>query len=65
MILQKLVLRNFKGIREFTFSPMGEDATIYGDNGTGKTTIMDSFVWLLTDKDSLNSANFGIKTLSD
>lgn len=64
MRLQKLTLKNFKGIREFTFSPIGEDASIYGDNGTGKTTVMDAFVWLLTDKDSLNSAQFGIKTLA-
>lgn len=64
MRLQKLTLKNFKGIRDFTFSPMGEDATIYGDNGTGKTTVMDGFVWLITDKDSLNAANFGIKTLA-
>jgi DNA repair exonuclease SbcCD ATPase subunit len=64
MRLQKLVLKNFKGLRDFKFFPMGDDASIYGDNGTGKTTVMDAFVWLLTDKDSLNSANFGIKTLA-
>lgn len=65
MRLQKLTLKNFKGIRDFSFSPGGEDAAIFGDNATGKTSVMDGFVWLLTDKDSLNSANFGIKTLAD
>ena len=63
MKLKKLHLKNFKGLPEFTFSTNGGDTTIYGDNGTGKTTIFDGFTWLLFGKDSLNSATFDIKTL--
>lgn len=63
MKLIRLSLRNFKGIRELTIEPNGENLSIYGDNGTGKTTIFDSFMWLLFDKDSQNSSNFNIKTL--
>lgn len=59
----ELTLRNFKGIKSFTLSPEGNNINIFGDNATGKTTIMDAFIWLLFDKDSLNSSNFNVKTL--
>lgn len=63
MKLLKLSLNNFKGIRSFTLEPQGEDVNIYGDNAVGKTTIFDAFTWLLFGKDSLNRADFEIKTL--
>ncbi len=61
----ELTLRNFKGIKDFILSPEGKNINVYGDNATGKTTIMDSFIWLLFDKDSQNSSNFNIKTLDE
>ena len=63
--LQKLTLKYFKGVRKFELSLNGRNASIFGDNATGKTTLYDSFLWLLFDKDSLNRANFGIKTLDE
>ncbi|RHW33546.1 hypothetical protein [Oceanobacillus profundus] len=65
IILLKLELTNFKGIKhqEFTFN--GMNAGIFGENGTGKTTAKDGFIWLLFDKDSQNQKEFGIKTLRD
>jgi len=63
MKLIELKLRNFKGIKELTIRPDGQDLNIYGENGSGKTTIFDSFMWLLFDKDSANSSNFNVKTL--
>jgi len=65
MKLLSLTLRNFKGIRDFTLDLQGRDASIYGDNATGKTTLMDAFLWLLFGKDSANRADFDIKTLDD
>lgn len=62
--LQRLSLKNFKGIPSFDFVPGGADAAIYGDNATGKTTLVDAFLWLLFNKDSLNQANFEIKPLN-
>lgn len=59
----ELTLRNFKGIKDFTLSPEGKNVNVYGDNATGKTTVMDAFIWLLFDKDSQNSSNFNVKTL--
>ena len=63
MKIQSLVLRNFKGIKEFELSAGGKDVSVYADNGLGKTTIADSFNWLLFGKDSLGRAKFEIKTL--
>lgn len=64
MRLQKLSLENFKGIRAFTFEPDGQDAVIFGDNAAGKTSVVDAWTWLLFGKDSLNRAQFDIKTLT-
>ena len=63
MKLNRLTLTNFKGIKSFTLDAHGENADIYGDNATGKTSLFDSFTWLLFDKDSLNRKDFEIKTL--
>lgn len=61
--LISLSLMNFKGIRSFTLDARGENAKVFGDNATGKTTLFDSFLWLLFDKDSQNKKDFSIKTL--
>lgn len=65
MKLLKLELQNFKGIRNSEFDFGGINATIYGDNATGKTTVFDSLCWLLFGKDSLDRADFEIKTLEN
>lgn len=60
--LKSLSLENFKGIikQDIEF----EDNTfIYLENEGGKTTILDAFLWLLFGKDSLNQADFEIKTI--
>lgn len=61
--LDRITLRNFKGIRDLTVEPNGGDLTIYGQNATGKTTVADAFYWLLFDKDSAGRKDFDIKTL--
>lgn len=52
MKLLKLTLENFKGhgLRVVEFSPT--ITRVYGANGTGKTSLFDSFCWLLWQKDS-------------
>lgn len=62
MKLTKLELLNFKGLKSFAINLNG-DVVIRGDNATGKTTVFDSVCWLLFGKDSLDRANFEIKTL--
>ena len=63
MKLSAITLNNFRGIKFINFEFDGNDASIYGDNATGKTTIFDSLCWLLFGKDSLDRADFEIKTL--
>lgn len=62
MKLRNLRLRNFKGLRDFALEPNGENISVSGQNETGKTTLADAFLWLLTGKDSLGQADFDIKT---
>lgn len=62
MKLTKLKLLNFKGLKSFAINING-DVVIRGDNATGKTTVFDSVCWLLFGKDSLDRADFEIKTL--
>lgn len=65
--LLNLSLVNFKGIKEFELAADGQDVNGYGDNGTGKTTLFDAFVWVLFDKDSSNNSTgkFDLKTLDN
>lgn len=63
MKLLKMIITNFKGIASFTIEPGGNNISVFGDNGTGKTTIMDAFLWLLFDKDSQGKKDFELKTL--
>lgn len=52
MKLLKLTIENFKGhgLRVVEFSPTV--TRVYGANGTGKTSLFDSFCWMLWAKDS-------------
>lgn len=60
--LKQMKLRNFKGIAALDIDFSLIDTNIYGRNATGKTTIVDSFMWLFFNKDSNGSADFDIKT---
>lgn len=63
--LNWLSLKNFKGIKEYTLTLNGKNAVIKADNGKGKTTLYDAFLWLLFDKNSDNSAKFSVKPLDE
>lgn len=60
--LIKMVIKNFKGIKELILN-FGDISTIYGENGTGKSTIFDAFTWELFGKDSHDRSDFEIQTL--
>lgn len=59
--LKFLDIKNFKGCSEFRFIPDGSNSSVYGDNGTGKTTLYDAFCWLITGKDSAGKQDAQIK----
>jgi exonuclease SbcC len=63
--LKRLVLTNFKGIRSFIAIINPDVTNIMGDNATGKTTLMDAFLWLFFGKDSTDRKDFEIKTLDE
>lgn len=64
--LKQITLENFKGCRDMTISfdnvPI---STISGANATGKTTIIDSVLWLLFEKDSSGNGKFGIRPVDE
>lgn len=61
MKLKKLTLTNFEGMKALEINANGKSIAVYGDNGTGKTTIADAQAWLLFDKDSNFTSNFSPK----
>lgn len=61
--INSLKLTNFKGIRLLDLKELSQETSIYGHNGTGKTTIFDAFTFLMFGKDSSDRKDFEIKTL--
>jgi len=61
--LKTFTIENFKGIKKFSMDFEGKNVNVYGDNATGKTTLVDAFQWVLFDKDSLGNSKFGIKPI--
>ena len=60
--LSKMEQRNFKGtVHHILDLKNGSNASIYGDNATGKTTLYDAFLWILFNKDSANRSDFCVK----
>jgi DNA repair protein SbcC/Rad50 len=61
--VKQLKFRNFKKLRNLTIDFDPKMTNILGANGTGKTSVLDGFNWLLFGKNSENKADFSIKTL--
>lgn len=63
--INKITIENFKCHRYLAIDFGGRNASIYGDNATGKTSIYDALTWLLFSKDSLGNGekNVEIKPL--
>lgn len=69
IILKSLALVNFKGVRDFSIAFNDGITTVCGDNGTGKTTLYDAYLWLLFGKDSTGRSDgangFNVKTTGE
>lgn len=63
--IKRLSLENFKCHKALTLTFNGGNASIYGDNASGKTSIYDALTWLLFGKDSAGNGekNIEIKPL--
>jgi DNA repair exonuclease SbcCD ATPase subunit len=62
MILKKIKLLNFKGAQSREYSFDSHVVDIRGANRTGKTTLLDAFMWVLFGKNSIDQKDFSIKT---
>ncbi len=60
--LKSLTIVNFKGIKHLTIL-FNHITNIYGENGKGKTSILDAFSWLCWDKDSTGRTDFEVQPL--
>lgn len=65
IIIQKMEILNFKGVREQKIAFNYDITEIDGANGSGKTTIFDAFTWVLFGKDSKDSKKFNLKTIDE
>ena len=63
--IMRLSLENFKCHSNLTLQLDGGNASIYGDNASGKTSVYDALTWLLFGKDSQGNGekNIEIKPL--
>lgn len=62
--LKKLKLSKFRGVHdlEITFNP--QETIISGENGCGKSTIYNAWLWLLSGKDAQDRKDFNIKPVN-
>ena len=61
--IEELHLRNFRGARDVRVSFAAGTNIVSGDNGTGKSTLMDAFLWLLFGKDAEERKDCEIKRI--
>lgn len=62
IILKSLGAKNFKGLKELNIQ-FGKETNIFGENGTGKTTLFDAFNFAIFDKDSEDRTKFDVQPL--
>lgn len=69
LIIEKMKISNFKGVRHLEIDFDKERTEIRGRNGCGKTTIADAFTWILFNRnahgDAPGSDNFREKPLDE
>ena len=63
--LISIKLEDFRGTKSLELQLDGKDTIVRGANGTGKTTILDAYLWCLTGKDSQGRTDCEIKRRED
>lgn len=61
--IKRMHIENFKGLRVFDIEFDPVRTSVVGANGTGKTTLHDAYLWLLTGADSNGSSAFYVQPL--
>ena len=62
VVFDGVLIKNFKGIKEL-YVNFSDNTTIFGQNATGKTTIVDAVTYCLFGTDSLGNSKFEIRPL--
>lgn len=62
--LLSMHIQNFKGCKDRAIE-FGQTTRITGDNGVGKSTVFDAYLWLLFDKNSKGVTNFAVRPLTE
>lgn len=62
--LLSMHIQNFKGCKDRNIE-FGQTTRITGDNGVGKSTVFDAYLWLLFDKNSKGVTNFAVRPLTE
>jgi len=63
MKLNSIKLENFKGLKSFEAVFSGKNAVVRAENGIGKTTVLDAWLFLLFGKDSTGRTDFAVRPL--
>lgn len=62
-VIKQIVLQNFKGCKNATYTFDGKNVTVCGANGSGKTTISDGYYWLFSDRTTELKSNPQIRPI--
>ena len=62
MKINSITLKNFRGIKDKKITLDSKNTSIYGANGTGKTTVANAISYLLTDAPATGEKDFSPKT---
>ncbi|MCJ7821207.1 MAG: AAA family ATPase, partial [Bacteroidales bacterium] len=63
--LKQLDISDWKGIKKESFTFTANESYFLGNNGTGKTSVFASFIWLLIGIDNFDRADHQIKPLKN
>lgn len=61
--IKSIHLENFKDVKQTTYEFNGQNITISGENGAGKTTIAEAYLWCMADKNYELASNPNIRPL--
>ena len=65
LVIKKIEIKNFKGITDLKLNFTENKNILEGENGIGKTTVLDAITWCLFGKNFADEKQFNIKPIID
>ena len=65
LVIKKIEINNFKGITDLKLNFTDNKNILEGENGIGKTTVLDAITWCLFGKNFADEKQFNIKPIID